>query len=293
VLPNPIHRLAGPAALVAAMSILTVTNSAAGDANQPAPPPAPVRLEAEYVATIAGFTIGRGNWVIDISPDQYSATASGRTVGILRFFTGGHGTSASRGVFNNGRPVATSYAASYDFGRGVDDVRMTLTDGNVKELSVDPPTTPLPDRIPVADADRRGVVDPMTATLNRVGGNGDPVSPETCNRKTAVFDGRLRYDLESQFKRMEVVKEKGYAGPVVVCALYFKPISGYVPDRATIKYLVGLRDAEVWQAPIAGTRVLVPYRLIVPTPIGLGVLAATQFVSIVQPVRTGAIPKTE
>jgi len=275
------------------MSILAVPNATAGDANQPAAA-APVRLEAEYVATIAGFTIGRGNWVIELSPDQYNATANGRTVGLLRFFTGGHGSSAVRGLFNSGRPVPTSYSATYDFGRGVDDVRMTLADGNVKDFSVDPPTVPLPDRIPVADADRRGVVDPMTAALNRVGGNGDPVSPETCNRKTAVFDGRLRYELESQFKRMEVVKaDKGYAGPVVVCALYFKPISGYVPDRATIKYLVALHDAEIWQAPIAGTRVLVPYRLIVPTPIGLGVLAATQFVSSVQPIRTGAIPKTE
>ena len=132
----------------------------------------------------------------------------------------------------------------------------------------------------MSDADRRGVVDPMSSTLNRVGGNGDPVSPLACARKVAVFDGRVRYDLRSEFKRIETVKaERGYQGPVVVCAVYFEPISGYVPNRPVIKYLVALRDAEVWLAPIAGTRVLVPFRFSMPTPLGMGVLQATQFVS--------------
>ena len=92
-------------------------------------------------------------------------------------------------------------------------------------------------------------------------GTGDPVSPQACGRKAAVFDGRMRFDLHSEFKRMETVKaEKGYQGPVVVCAVYFTPISGYNPERYAIRYLTGLRDAEVWLAPISGTRVLVPYR---------------------------------
>jgi hypothetical protein len=44
-----------------------------------------------------------------------------------------------------------------------------------------------------------------------------------------------------------------------------------------------LRDIELWLAPIAGTRVMVPFRVTVPTPIGLGVLQATQFMSTPQP----------
>ena len=42
----------------------------------------------------------------------------------------------------------------------------------------------------------------------------------------------------------------------VVCAVYFIPVSGYVPDRVAIRWLAALRDAEVWMAPISGTRVL-------------------------------------
>jgi hypothetical protein len=95
--------------------------------------------------------------------------------------------------------------------------------------------------------------------MNYVAGGGDPLSPLACNRKVSVFDGRLRYDLTSEFKRTETVKaSKGYQGPVMVCAVYFTPVSGYLPNSTTMKYLASIRDAEAWMAPIAGTRVLVP-----------------------------------
>jgi hypothetical protein len=43
------------------------------------------------------------------------------------------------------------------------------------------------------------------------------------------------------------------------------------------------RDMEVWLAPVAGTRVMVPYRVSIPTVLGAGVMQATQFVSTPQP----------
>jgi len=295
VLPIPIVRRISPAALAAAFFVmvplaplapfLASASAVAGEAaHQPPQPPSQGRLEAEYVVTIAGIPIGRGNWIIEISDDQYTAAASGTTTGIIRFFTGARGTGAAHGNVVAGQPVPTSYAATINYDSRIDDVRLALTGGNVTDYATEPPLPPNPDRVPVSDADRRGVFDPMTSMLNRVAGNGDPVSPDACNRKVAVFDGRVRYDLHSEFKRMDTVKaDRGYAGPAVVCAVYFTPISGYVPDRPAIKYLVELRDAEVWLAPISGTRVLVPFRFSMPTPLGMGLLQATAFVSVPPP----------
>jgi len=289
-LPQPLARLAAPATFAAALGVMVA--ALAADSTRVAA--AQGRLDAEYVATIAGIPIGRGNWVVEIFEDQFTAVASGGTTGLLQFFTSAHGTSVSRGTVNGGRPVPTSYVATINYERRVDDVRMALAGGNVKDYSVEPPVKPSPNLIPVSDADRRGVLDPMTSALHRVAGNGDPVSPEACNRKISVFDGRVRYDLNSEFKRIETVKaERGYRGPVAVCAVYFQPISGYVPDRPAIKYLMALRDAEVWMAPISGTRFVVPYRFSLPTPIGLGVLQATQFVSVPYPPRSTASAKTQ
>jgi hypothetical protein len=188
--------------------------------------------------------------------------------------------------------LPASYAATIIDERHVDEVRISLSNGNVTNYIAEPALLPLPDRIPVSDADRRGVVDPMTSALARVAGGGDPVNPAACARTVSVFDGRVRYDLHSDFRRIEMVKaEKGYEGPAVVCALYFKPISGYVPGRAAIKYLINMRDAEVWLAPIAGTRVLVPFRFTMPTPLGQGVLQARQFVTAAEP--SHALAKTQ
>jgi hypothetical protein len=120
----------------------------------------------------------------------------------------------------------------------------------------------------------------------RAPGNGSPLSPDACQRTVAVFDGKLRYDLKLAFKRKDEVKaDKGYAGPVLVCAVYFSPVAGFIPTRAAIKYLSRQRDIEIWLAPIAGTRILVPFRVQGPTPIGQAVLEATQFVSTATPVK--------
>ena len=290
MLPQRFPFAAAPAAFAAAVCVMAAFAADAGHVAA-----AQAHLEAEYTATLAGLPIGRGSWAIEIAEDQYTAAASGATSGLLRIFTGARGASASRGSFSGDQTMPTNYVATIDYERGkIDDVRMALVGGTVKDLFADPPLYPHPDRIPVSDADRRGVVDPMSSTINRVGGNGDPVSPQACGRKVAVFDGRVRYDLRSEFKRMETVKaERGYQGPVVVCTVYFEPISGYVPERPIIKYLVALRDAEVWLAPISGTRVLVPFRFSMPTPLGLGVLQATQFVASAQAPHPGVSAKTQ
>lgn len=250
------------------------------------------KLEARYVATLAGIPIGKGVWVIDVNDDQYTARAAGRTTGLLQVFAGGSGSAAGNGTVNGGKPVSSSYTAVIASDKKTDQVRMAVSGGNVKEFSAEPPWPPTPDRVPVTEAHRRGITDPMSATLMVVSGNGDPVKPEACNRTLAVFDGRGRFDLILSFKRMDRVRsERGYEGPVVVCAVRYHPISGHRPHRSAIRYLTEQRDIEVALAPLAGTRVLIPYRVSVPTVLGTAVLEAVDFVAA-PPVGRSTLPAT-
>jgi hypothetical protein len=260
-----------------------------------APAHAQGRLDARYVVTLAGLQIGKGAWVIDIADGQFTAAASGATTGLLQIFASGTGSGASRGLVVSGKPMPASFASSVTSDRKTEEIRMTLVGGNVKDYAVMPPVKPSPERVPVSEAHRMSVNDPMTASLIRVPGNGDPMRPEACQRLISVFDGRMRFDLKLAFKRIDQVKaEKGYDGPSVVCGVQFAPISGYVPSRAAIKYLIQRRDIEVWLVPIAATRVVVPFRLVIPTPLGQGVLQATQFVTATQKSRASATaPKTQ
>jgi hypothetical protein len=252
-------------------------------------------LDAGYVATLSGVPIGKGTWAIEVQDDQFTAIAAGATSGLLRVFASGQGNSAAHGSMSGGQPVASTYTSSIVADNRSDQVRILFSGGSVKEYLADPPTIPSPDRVPLTEASRKNVLDPMTSSLIRVAGNGDTFVPEACQRTLPVFDGRMRYDLQLVYKRLDKVKsEKGYQGTVVVCAVYFAPIAGHVPERSTIKYLIEQRDMEMWLAPIAGTRLMVPYRASIPTPIGLGVLQATQFVSIPHsPVPTASNLKTQ
>ena len=247
------------------------------------------RLQARYSATLAGVPIGTGSWTIDITDTQYTAVVNGTTSGLLRAFTGGQGNATARGTLNGGQLLSSIYVATIGGRKKIDSIRISINNGNVKDFKVDPPLDSDPERVPITEASQRGVLDPMTASLVRMPGHADPLSPDACQRTLEIFDGRLRYDMQFAFKRMDKVKAvKGYAGPVVVCAAYFSPVAGYVPSRAVIKYLTKQREMEVWLAPIAGTRVLVPYRAQGPTPIGQAVLEASEFVSVSVPAAASA-----
>jgi hypothetical protein len=252
------------------------------------------RLDARYAVTLAGVPVGKGAWVIDIAENQFTAAASGATAGLLRVFASGQGSGASRGLIVSGTPVPASFAASITSDKKTEEIRMTLGAGDVKDFAISPEVPVDPERVPVTEAHFHGVSDPMTGTLIRVPGTGNPLTPQACARTTPIFDGRMRYNLQFAYKRMEQVKaDKGYEGPVVVCAVYFIPIAGFIPHRASVKYLAAQRDMEVWLAPVANTRVLVPYRISIPTPIGIGVMQATQFVSVSQPRAAAVGPKTQ
>src|SRR5579863_8474244 len=244
------------------------------------------RLDARYEATLAGIPVGKGAWTIDISDDQFSAAASGGTAGLLKAFSGGAGTGASQGRVVNGALVATNYSATTTTSKKSEAIRMVLTNGAVKEYAIVPEPPVDADRIPVTDAQRRGVFDPMTGSMLHVGGTSELLSPDSCRTGAAIFDGRMRYDLKLDFKRMEIVKaDKGYHGPALVCAIYFSPVARYIPDRPVIKYLAAQRNIEIAFAPIAGTRILVPFRILVPTPLGNAILEATQFITQATPPR--------
>jgi Protein of unknown function (DUF3108) len=252
----------------------------------PHPASAQGRLEAHYEATLAGIPVGRGVWSIDIGDDQISASAAGGTAGLLKAFAGGSGTGAAQGRVVGGALVSTNYTATTTTAKKSEAVHIVIANGNVREYGIEPAPPVDADRIPLTEAHRRGVYDPMTGSMLRVPGTADLFSPETCRTGAGIFDGRMRYDLKLDFKRMETVKaERGYHGPAVVCAIYFTPVAGYIPDRHVIKYLASLRSIEIAFVPIAGTRVLVPFRMIIPTPFGTAMLEATQFITQATPPR--------
>jgi Protein of unknown function (DUF3108) len=252
----------------------------------PQPAFAQGRLEAHYEATLSGIPVGKGSWTIEIGDDAFSASAQGGTAGLMKAFSGGTGSGGSQGRIVNGALVASNYTATTTTAKKSETIRLALANGSIKEFSIEPEPPVDADRLPVTEAHRKGVFDPMTGSMLRVPGTADLMSPDSCRTGAGIFDGRMRYDLKLDYKRIETVKaEKGYHGPALVCAIYFTPVAGYIPDRPVIKYLATQRNMEIAFVPIAGTRVLVPFRLSIPTPFGPAMLEATSFITTATPPR--------
>lgn len=263
---RPLRRIA---AVAASLCCLAVPGLAQAQA----------RLDADYVARLAGLTIGKGSWTIQLNGENYASLASGGTSGILKAFSSGSSTTTGRGKLDGDQIVAGTYQSTLDISKKSDVINIEIANGNVKSAAINPEPPADSERVAVTDAMKRGVKDPIAATMLRARWKGDLVSDEACKSAVSVFDGRMRYDVALTFRRIDRVKaEQGYEGPAVVCGLTFTPLGGHNPNRKAIRYMAAQRDIDVWLVPIAGTRVLVPFRVTSPTPVGEAVVEARRFV---------------
>jgi hypothetical protein len=183
-----------------------------------------------------------------------------RAGGVMKVLVDGEASFTTRGTIKNGHPVPTTFTSKIISNAETSDVTMVLDEGNVKELAATP--QPGGDRMPVTEANRHPIVDPLTAMLFSAAAAGEGLSSEACRHTLPIFDGHHRYDLKLAFKGMDkVTAEKGYAGPVVVCSVSYEPIVGHRPSTPLVKYLSEGREMEVALAPVAGTRLLAPFRV--------------------------------
>lgn len=243
---------------------------ASGDAAQ-----AQARLRAHFTISMTGVSIGQIVWLVSIGEQCYTASATGKASGVLSVLVNGEGAIDARGNVVDGRLVPKLVTSKIIDDEGNSELRMSFDDGVARE-QISHESSARPDRVPVTDADRRGVADPLTAMLMTVG--GEVFTPANCNHVLSVFDGRRRYDLELSFKRVDrITIERGYSGFVLVCGVMLKPIAGYRADSMLVKYVAGRRDMELWFALIAGTPNVAPIRVTIPTLLGTLEILADQF----------------
>jgi hypothetical protein len=246
------------------------------------------RLNAKYSLTVGGVEIGRATLVAEATGTSYEIAATGRITGVLRAVSSGKGSVAARGAIGMGKVVPQVFAVAAEADGNAEGVRFAVANNAVKELVVEPPIKPLPDRVEITEAHLTNVIDPMSGAFVYVPGTVDMLSAAACDRSIPVFDGRQRYDISLSYLRVEQVKlAKGYSGPAVVCRAAYTPVAGHRPTRYTVKYMQENKEMYVWLGPVAGTRLLAPFKVTVATMIGTAILEATAFETV---VKENAVP---
>jgi len=265
-----------------ALALITATagNRAHGEGN----------LDASYTISFARIPVGEIMATAVFGENEYAMFARARAGGVLKaLLVDGEASFSTQGTIKGGHPVPTTFTSKIVSNAESSDVTMVLEEGNVKELAVTPP--PSSDLVPVTKANRQGIVDPLTALLFSAAAAGEGLSQEACRRTLPIFDGHQRYDLKLAFKRMDkMTAEKGYAGPVVVCSVNYEPIAGHRANIPLVKYLSEGREIEIALAPIAGTRLLAPFRLSVVSTLANLMIEANRFETIMAPAPAGTPP---
>ena len=233
-------------------------------------------IQTRYGISLIGLPFGSASVSGTIGP-TYRVELNAKLTGLASILSSSKGAAVATGTLENGRLKPATYANSSANSDMTRTVRMTVVNGNVDKTEITPPWDPFPDRVPVTEQDRRGIVDPMSALLMPLPPSGDPTGPGACNRTIPVYDGAARFDITMAYVGTRQVKTKGYEGPVAVCSARYRPIAGHRANRPGTRFMADNKQIEAWLAPVGQTRVLVPYRISVMTMIGTVVIEASNF----------------
>ncbi|MBV8446354.1 MAG: DUF3108 domain-containing protein [Hyphomicrobiales bacterium] len=246
-------------ALVAAATMLAAIPVEAGAAG----------LSTAYAITLAGLSVGDASLSLASTPTNYRASLAMRLSGVAGLLTGARGAAVSMGSIVGARPTPISYAITTTNGHASRTVRMALQGGAVAALEVKPPVDVFDDRVPVTEANKVDVLDPISALVMPMPRPDKPLDPSGCNRKLAVFDGVARFDVTLSYARMSSAAFPGYSGPALVCSARYTPIAGHRTSLKATSYMAENRDMEVSLAPLSGTQLLVPVKISVRTLFGM------------------------
>jgi len=234
-------------------------------------------LRVNYGISLAGLPLGSAALATTLDSSKYSVQVGAKLTGLAGLLTGGKGAATATGAVGGGQPVPASFAVTSRASSDQRTVRMGMTGGSVAAVEVNPPLDEKPDRVPLNDTHKRGVLDPVSALLMPATAKGSLTDPANCNRTLPIFDGAARFDVILSYGETRQVEKPGYRGPVLVCNARYVPIAGHRALRPSTKFMAENRDMQVWLAPVEGARVLLPLRIAVRTTIGMSVIEASQW----------------
>lgn len=215
--------------LPALAALLTLPGSAPSRAAAPSPEPTPLHLK--YGVTLIGLPIGSATVDGSVGAKDYTLQGTGKLTGIAGVLVDTKGAVTAAGGVKDGRVTPSGFAATAGTPRYLLTIRIAEERNSATKVEITPPYVQTPDRIPVTEADRHNIIDPMSSFIMPVSGAGELLGPAACDRTLPLFDGGVRFDVVLSFKRVQQVAAPAYNGPVAVCAARYKPLSGYRPER--------------------------------------------------------------
>ena len=251
-----------------ACALVAVTLSGAAQAES---------FKARYSVKLIGLSLGYATLSGSLDPGAYQIDATAKLTGVAALVSSSKGAGAASGLLMQGRVAPNAYATTSANATMTRTVRIAMAQGNVKASEIAPPFDELPGRVPLTEAHKQRIVDPLSALIMPVPEGGQVIGPASCPKTLPIYDGWARFNINLTYMGTRQVRVKGYEGPVAICSARYVPVAGHRPDRPATKFMEDNRDMEVWLAPVGDSRITLPLRISVATMIGTTVIEATEF----------------
>jgi hypothetical protein len=231
-------------------------------------------LRVDYAITLAGLALGNAGLEGTFDDQRYDMKLTGKLTGLVGALSGNSsGGAAARGLVTSSRVLSNGFSANARSGSNERTVMLGVNGGNVTSVSIVPPFERNYPVVPVSDADRRNITDPLSGLIG-VMEKGRLDDPANCSRTIPVFDGTQRFNVQLSYAGTRLVRKPGFTGNVAVCNIRYVPVAGHRTDRSSVQFMRDNREMSVWLAPVEGTRILIPLRISVQTMVGLSVVDA-------------------
>ncbi len=235
-------------------------------------------MHADYRVWLIGVPIGVATANVSVAESRYKMALNVRLTGVAAWISHLRMALASSGNYQSGALTPSGYATIASNSRETRTLRMALNGGAVREIQYSPPwyDQNSPDRVPLTDASKRNVIDPLSAFLMPAPAGANPVGPAACNRRVQVFDGYTRFDVALDYVGVKEIHSRGYSGPVTVCSARYIPIAGHKPANQATQFMANNKDMNIWLAPVPHMQMVVPYRVSLMTQAGTAVIEAAE-----------------
>lgn len=235
-------------------------------------------LRAHYAVSLMGLTIGQASAVATLEPNAYKIDLGVKLTGLAAMVNKTKGAATANGALVNAAVAPAGYANTTANANETRTVRMGLSAGAVRAVDISPPFLDMDERVPVTDAHKQAVLDPVSALIMTVPPGAPLLGPAACDRVIPVFDGLVRFNITLAYTGAKTVQGKGYSGPVTTCAVRYTPVAGYKRDSKSTQFMADNKTMEVWLAPIESARLVVPYYISIGTTAGTLAIRANEFV---------------
>jgi uncharacterized protein DUF3108 len=221
---------------------------------------------ASYVINLGGTIIANAKFKLTDDGASYDLALDANISGIAQLVASG-----TAKVSSSGQLAADGlHSQSFDLltrsgGENFTD-KVQYAAGNVTAFVIDPPIVNNINRIPVERKQLSNVNDMLAAFVLR----GHALDKSLCDYHAHVFTGVERFDLDFKYAKDDVATSPrtGYQGPVILCHVAYKPISGHYTNSALTNSLAQDDRILIWYAPLQDTGYFIPYRVLLTTSMG-------------------------